>query len=223
LRDQVPVAERIFSMSESIPLPDAVPVMPLPGTLLFPHALMPLYIFEPRYREMLARALTEQRMFCVALIDPHGSDWISPGDFRHIATVGLIRACVGRGDGTSNLILQGLQRVRFTAFPQETPFPIAQIEPLQSRPADSSVETEALGARVLDLYAKLKGTGRQFPEKVDRYLSDLQDPEMLADLMASTFVTDPLRRQQLLEELCVKQRLRLVIRYLNEETGDAAA
>lgn len=46
---------------------------------------------------------------------------------------------------------------------------------------------------------------------------------MLADLMAATFVSDPLRRQKLLEELSVNQRLRLVIRYLAEEAGDAAA
>ena len=46
---------------------------------------------------------------------------------------------------------------------------------------------------------------------------------MLADLVASTFVSDPLRRQRILEELSVKDRLRLVIRYLREETGSAAA
>lgn len=210
-------------MRESFTLPDAVPVMPLPGALLFPHALLPLYIFEPRYRAMLAHALAEQRMFCVAMLNPSRSDWNSPADFRHIASVGLIRACVGRGDGTSNLILQGLQRVRFTGFPQEKPFPIAEIEPLASQAGESSVETQALGAKVLDLYTRLKGSGREFPEKVDRYLADLGDPEMLADLMASTFISDPVRRQQLLEELSLNQRLRLVIRYLREETGNAAA
>ena len=46
---------------------------------------------------------------------------------------------------------------------------------------------------------------------------------MLADLMAATFVSDPLRRQQLLEELSVSARLRLVIQYLREESGNAAA
>ncbi len=51
----------------------------------------------------------------------------------------------------------------------------------------------------------------------------LEDTEMLADLMAATFINDPLRRQQVLEELAVNQRLRLVIQYLREETGSAAA
>jgi Lon protease-like protein len=195
--------------------------MPLPGAVLFPHALLPLYIFEPRYRDMLDHALQHQRMFCVALIKPSCAEWHEPEDFFHFATVGLIRACVGRGDGTSNLILQGLQRVRFASFEQETPFPVAKIDIVESR-STTTVETEALGEKVLELYAKLKRDGRQLPAKVDRYLSQLTDLEMLADLMASTFITDPLRRQQVLEESSLNQRLRLVIQYLLDEIGSAA-
>jgi Lon protease-like protein len=209
-------------MAPSAILPEQIPVMPLPGALLFPHALLPLYIFEPRYRDMLEHALSHHRMFSVALLKPQRTQWQSPDDFFHIAGVGLIRACVDRGDGTSNLILQGLERVRFTGFEQETPFPIATIDPLESE-SFSSVETEALAAKVLELYSKFKGDGRQLPAKVDRYLSDLGDPEMLADLVASTFVTDALRRQRVLEELSVNQRLRLLIQYLGDESGNAAA
>lgn len=209
-------------MEDSIALPDSAPVMPLPGALLFPHALLPLYIFEPRYRAMLSHALNDHRMFCVTLLAPKRSDWRSPEDFHQIATVGLIRACVGRGDGTSNLILQGLQRVRFIGFQQEQPFPIARIEALESD-APSTVQVQALGEKVLELYRQLRESGRKFPAKVDRYLSELRDPAMLADLMAATFITDPMRRQELLEELALERRLRLVIEYLRDETGRAAA
>ena len=209
-------------MEQSIKLPPAVPVMPLPGALLFPHALLPLHIFEPRYRQMLEHALSHHRMFCAALIKPDRAEWKTSEDFFDIAGVGLIRACVENEEGTSNLILQGLQRVRFTAFKQITPFPIAEMEPLESND-ESSVEIEALGEKVLELYTRFKGGGRQLPPKLDRYLSDLSDPAMLADLMAATFISDPMRRQQVLEELAVNQRLRLVIKYLREETGSAAA
>ena len=195
--------------------------MPLPGAVLFPHALLPLYIFEPRYRDMLDQALRHHRMFCVTLIKPSCPQWLAPEDFFHTASVGLIRACVGRDDGTSNLILQGLDRVRFTGFEQETPFPIATIDRLETDSV-SSVETDALGAKVLELYSKFKGDRRKLPPKVDQYLSDLGDPEMLADLMTSTFVSDPLRRQRVLEELSVNDRLRLVIRYLRDESSAAA-
>jgi ATP-dependent Lon protease len=161
-------------------------------------------------------------MFCVALIKPSCPDWDALEDFFHLATAGLIRACVERSDGTSNLILQGLQRVRFTSFEREKPFPIATIDAVESGDP-TTVETEALGAKLVELYRGLKHDRRQLPAKLDRYLSELRDLEMLADLMGSTFVNDPLRRQRLLEERSLNQRLRFLIRYLRDEIGNAAA
>src|SRR5438105_13850015 len=195
--------------------------MPLPGAVLFPHALLPLYIFESRHSDMLQRPLQRYRTFSVALIKPSGPEWHAPEDFFHVATVGLIRACVGRGDGTSNLVLQGLHRVRFKSFEQEAPFPVAKIDIVESTNT-ATVESEALGEKVLELYSKLKRAERQLPPKVDRYLAQLGDLEMLADLVASTFVDDPLRRQRMLEESSLNQRLRLLITYLQDEIGSAA-
>jgi Lon protease-like protein len=209
-------------MSSFATLPKTLPVMPLPAAVLFPHALLPLYIFEPRYRKMLEHALQQHRMFCVTLIKPSCPDWHASEDFFHLGTVGLIRACVERDDGTSNLILQGVQRVRFNSFHQEKPFPIASIDTIEWRDP-ITVETEALGAKVIELYGSLKHDRRQLPAKLDRYLAELRDLEMLADLMASTFVSDPLRRQHLLEERSVNQRLRFLITYLRDEIGNAAA
>jgi Lon protease-like protein len=222
-QNHAPFASLIALSDEiAMELPAKVPVMPLPGAVLFPHALLPLYIFEPRYREMLKYGLKHDRMFCVALIKPSCPDWYSIEDFFHVAGVGLIRACVDRGDGTSNLILQGLKRVRFREFEKENPFPVAKIDIVESQ-GETSVEGEALGAKVIELYGKLKSKGRELPRKVDRYLSDLNDLEMLADLMASTFINDALRRQQVLEEVSLNQRLRLIIQYLLDETGRAVA
>ena len=142
-------------MKEVAILPEEAPVMPLPGAILFPHALLPLYIFEPRYRQMLTHALAHERMFCVALLRPERTEWKDEDDFFDVATIGLIRACVGRGDGTSNLILQGLQRVRLIHFLQLHPFPIAEIDALKSD-NETTVETDALGTKVLELYARFK-------------------------------------------------------------------
>ena len=81
--------------------------MTLPNATLFPQALLPLYIFEPRYRQMLADALHSNRMFSVAMQKP-GSTRETPSP---VAGLGLIRVSVGHRDGTSHLILQGLARV----------------------------------------------------------------------------------------------------------------
>lgn len=196
--------------------------MPLPGVLLFPNALLPIHIFEPRFRAMLDHALRADRMLCIALVRPERHHWRTSTDFYPVSTVGLIRACVGRSDGTSDLILQGLQRVKFTSFAQDSPYPVARLKALKTR-TKLTVETDALAVKVLEFYNRLKQTGREFPDKVDEYLSEMGDPEMLADLIASTFISEAERRQQLLEELNLNARLRLLIQYLREEGGSAAA
>ena len=198
-----------------LPLPPHAPVMVLP-TLLFPHSLMPLYIFEPRYRAMLSGALEEQRMLCIAMVRRGIEDWTSTQDFHHIAGVGLVRACVERDDGTSHLILQGLARVKFTGFIQEAPFPIAQILALPSHPAEE-YETEALTAKLLSICAQLREQGHTVPQKLDEQLAQIDDPEILSDVVAHTFLRDPYRRQDVFEELRVGERLRLLIRHLSAE------
>src|ERR1044071_9759407 len=98
-------------------LPREVPVMTLPNATLFPAALLPLYIFEPRYRQMLADALATHRMFSVAMQRP-GCTRESPSP---IAGLGLIRVSVRHKDGTSHLILQGLVRVELEQVTQYKP------------------------------------------------------------------------------------------------------
>ncbi len=197
-------------------LPAHAPVMVLPGVSLFPHSLMPLYIFEPRYREMLAWSLEQQRMFCVALLKPGVTEARTPDDFHHTIGLGLVRACVAREDGTSHLMLQGLARVRLTGFVQDTPFRIAEIRELPSQPPEAH-EAELLTAKLLGVCAQLRETGLQVPEALDKQLAQIEDAAVLGDVIAHTFLREPRHRQDVLEELRVGERLRLLIRHLTAE------
>lgn len=202
---------------ETIELPSHAPVMVLPGAMLFPQALLPLYIFEPRYRAMLAHALADSRMFCVAMVRPGVEEARGPEDFFQVAGCGLIRACVGKEDGTSNLILQGLARVRFTGYTQEKPFRIAAIEPVESQESQS-IEAEALASKVAEVcQAAQEASEQENPDQLNTFLAHLTDPDMLADLVAHKFISHPFQRQKLLEEVNVPARLRLLIRYLGAE------
>src|SRR4051812_30825671 len=104
-------------MEMEITLPDEVPVMTLPNIAFFPQALMPLYIFEPRYRRMLRDVLASNRLFAVAGLDPvRVSD---PTQFEppyRVASVGIVRACQKSEDGTSKLLLQGICRVEIVSI-----------------------------------------------------------------------------------------------------------
>src|SRR5512139_302755 len=99
-------------------LPREAPVMTLPNATLFPQALLPLYIFEPRYRQMLADALHSNRVMSVAMRKAKTTRE-TPNE---IAGVGLIRVAVTHKDGTSHLILQGLTRVKLGKVVRYRPY-----------------------------------------------------------------------------------------------------
>jgi Lon protease-like protein len=199
-------------------LPEEAAVMSLPNAVLFPHSLLPLHIFEPRYREMLDASLQEARMFVLALMRPGVNDVASIQDIHSTASIGLIRACVGKPDGTSNLILQGLTRVKVVEWIQEEPFRMAKIEVLESR-LTHPIEAEALGAKVKELCESTQPS-EILHENLGEQLRHLDDPEVLADVVAAAYVTNTAYRQRILEEPEVADRLRLIIDGLNGSDGN---
>ncbi len=201
-------------------LPREVAVMTLPNATLFPQALLPLYIFEPRYRQMLADALHSNCMFSVAMRRP-GSSRETP---LPVAGVGLIRVSVGHKDGTSHLILQGLARVELEEAVRYKPYRVQRIRPLPTPPCDS-VAADALLAKVRELVRErfklglpFSGPGEQppkFPAKeVIGYLDSISNPEQAADLVSCAVLAGASERQAILEAVDIETRLRRLIQFL---------
>ncbi len=200
-------------MSE--PIPEEIGVIVLPGTVLFPHALLPLFIFEPRYQLMVERALEDGRVFAVGTRRPGGG----ADDAFPVGGAGVIRACVRNPDGTANLVLQGLRRVRFTAWPQTEPYRVARVEPLASR--NGQLESAAgLATVVKDICAALTAAGAELPPQFERALSQLTDADTLSDAVTAALVEDPDVRRELFEELDVPTRLRALMTCLRAQLDD---
>jgi Lon protease-like protein len=196
-------------------LPGEVGIMTLPNAILFPQALLPLYVFEPRYRAMLRHSLESQRMFAVALPNTASSPKWEPS---RIAGVGLIRACVDKPDGSSNLILQGVSRVRFTDFVQEKPFYVGRIEILTTEESDA-LEVEALSVKVLEMIGTMQEAGQIEAEGILKFLRDISDYDALADIVTYSFVESMTRKQEILETLNLRQRLQKVIVALRKQAA----
>jgi len=194
--------------------------MPLPEVMLFPGTMLPLYIFEKRYRAMLAWTLEHDRMFCMAPTKPHVTDAASVEDFYHTVGLGLVRACISHENGTSHLVLQGIIRVRLTSFVQQEPFRMAEIHELPSQPVERSA-VEPLIANLLEFCARFQSDEGAMEAGIDQQLAKIQDPDLLADIIAQTFLRDATRRQQVFEELHVGRRMELLARHLEAES-DAA-
>lgn len=197
-------------------MPDEVAIMTLPNAILFPQALLPLYVFETRYRQMLKLSLESQRMFAVALPSAAKTPDFVP---NRIAGVGLIRACVDKPDGTSNLILQGVSRVRFTDFVQEKPFYVGKIEVLSTEESDA-IEVEALSAKVLELVNTMHEAGDIQAEGIMKFLNEIRDYDALADIVTYSFVDHVTAKQDILETLNLRQRLQKVIIALRRQMSD---
>jgi Lon protease-like protein len=201
-----------------IEIPTEVPVMALPNAVLFPHSLLPLHIFERRYRDMLAHSLDQDRMFSVALMKRGIEDAAAIEDLCSVAGVGLIRACVGNENGTSNLVLQGLARVRLLDWSQEKPFRIARVELVKSVILNL-VEAEALSEKVKEFCTRIERIGVPLPANLMDHLKQIDSPEIISDVVAGAFVGDSFQRQKLLEAHDVCERLRLLIQILRAQAG----
>lgn len=213
-------------------IPREVPVMTLPNATLFPQALLPLYIFEPRYRQMLADALHSNRMFSVAMLRP-GSTRETPAP---VAGLGLIRVSVGHRDGTSHLILQGLARVELEETVRYKPYRVQRIRPLESPPCDN-VRVDALVAKLRELLEERISLGLPFPfpimsptkgknqdtpppispKEILGYLDSITNPEQAADMVSCAVLSGAVERQVILETIDVEARLRRLIHFLLTE------
>ena len=211
-------------------LPHEVPVMTLPNATLFPQSLLPLYIFEPRYRRMLADSLDSNRMFSVAMQKP-GRTREAPSP---VAGLGLIRVSVGHNDGTSHLVLQGIARVELEETVRYKPYRVQRIRPLETPPCNNVV-VDALLAKVRELLAERLALGLFFPfpvisqtkpaepppgvsaKEVLSYLDKLTDPEQVADLVSCAVLSGPAERQTILETVNLESRLKRLIHFLMAE------
>lgn len=206
-------------MEMEIIVPDEIPVMTLPQVVFFPQALLPLHIFELRYRQMLKDALATDRLFAVAQLDAvkqNKSDAFEPP--HRVASVGIIRACQKNSNGTSNLLLQGLCRVEVRSIVEEEPYRRIRVRTLSTTTAEDVEINLRRRDRILKLITSKQQLGAVADEMAD-FLRTVTDPDTFADLAASTLCESPLLKQQLLETLDVGARLELFSRRLRAEVA----
>ena len=187
-------------------IPGTLAVMALPGAVLFPGSMLPLYIFEPRYREMLADSLAGGRMFAIG----HKLSSDEDSDVCEVGGAGFVRACVANPDGTSRLILQGVSRVRFLEWLPGEPYRLAKVDPMASE-CGTPLLAESLRGEVRQLCeVLLKGNAKP----IGRLLDSASDHAEFSDFVGANLVEDAGIRQRLMEETDVTRRLEILAAYL---------
>jgi Lon protease-like protein len=196
------------------------PLFPLPNVVLFPKAILPLHIFEPRYRTMMADALQGGQTICMALLRPgweadyHGSP----------AVYGV--GCIGRvvqhqllEDGRYNIALHGESKVAIEEFTQEEPYRIARVRTVEEDhawAASSGVEGEV--AELLALFRRVR-LGESAAVDLTEMYGPHVSPEAVLNMIAMNLKVEANVKQELLELDSLRSRFRSIVHYLRDSAA----
>jgi uncharacterized protein len=192
----------------------SVPLFPLPTVVLFPRAVLPLHIFEERYKEMTADALAGNRQVAMALLKAGWEkDYYHRPAIEPVVCVGTILSFEKLADGKYNFLLQGHSRARVVRELGGRSYRVAELEPVQQvNDVEGDVAEERQRLERVFRPAALGDTplGRQFRQ----LLAGPVRTADVADLVAYNYLDDVALKQSLLEEADVRARVRRIVEAL---------
>jgi ATP-dependent Lon protease len=200
--------------SETLNLPaDAVVIVPVRNTILFPTVVMPLAVGRPRSIAAVQYAVRAQAPIGVLLQrDPETAD-PGPADLYEVGTIGGILRYVTTQDGSHHLICRGEQRFRIVDFLEGHPFLAARVERI-AEPDTTGTEVEArhmqLKERALEALTLIPNA----PDELRGTVQAIDSPSVLADLVTSFLDLKVEEKQQILETIDPKSRLDRVLWFL---------
>ena len=196
-------------------IPEKLPIIALPNTCLFPSASIPLHIFENKYQEMLSDVISGDRMFCIGTVQKLESSNDYLDNIYPYSTAGLLRACVVNDNGTANLILEGIKRIKITELENNKAYKIGRVQVINSNTTDEEW--------VLSADEKIKSIllGDSFSYQnlnseinISQILENLETPENTADFVSQYFISDQLTLQKLLYLENIDERLEVILKFL---------
>lgn len=188
------------------------PIFPLPNVTFFPKTVLPLHIFEPRYRQMVKDCLNGDRLIGVALLrEGWQKDYFGHPPIHRTFGVGKIVDYDELDDGRYNIRVEGLWRVRLvTEYPTKE-YRTGRSLVLQDRPLDD------IRKQLAEARDELYGSCQELQQLLPQYAQLIQSawslhphPAVAVDLLAATVVLDAYDRQCILEETDPIRRMRLV-------------
>jgi Lon protease-like protein len=184
-----------------------LPIFPLPDVVFFPHTLLPLHVFEARYRAMVMDALERDRRLCVVKLRPgYEARYAGKPEVHAIAGAGEIVSWERLATGRYNILLKGEGRVRLEReLPSDTLYRLWEVRRLEDvAPAADVAPTLA---RIRAACARLLRALDRPGDLLDTALAEGQPPGVIADRVAAAVLPDAAVRQALLDELDVAARV----------------
>jgi Lon protease-like protein len=204
---------------------DLLPIFPLPNVVLFPNVFLPLHIFEPRYREMVADAVASDRMIGMVLLRP---GWQQEYEKRPpvypVGCSGVITHVEPLADGRYNIVLRGVERFRILQEDDSRSYRRALVEPVPEG-AGSGDDLAAVRRQRSKLESLIAPTIERSLSRTERLESiasggrDSKIPSTMADedlvnALAQYLDLEPLEKQALLEQHSLRTRAESLVELL---------
>jgi uncharacterized protein len=193
-----------------------LPMFPLPGVVLFPHALLPLHIFEERYKKMARDLLSSHRHLAVAMLESP-DDAVSPDrapvspPIRPIMGVGEVVVAHELPDGRFNVVLRGRARIHLDReLLSDEPYRIIAASVRSDWPITNPAELSDADQSLRVLVERLAENIREGGELLRQLVASQTAPDELADVLAAALIVDPHKRQRLLETRDALRRIETV-------------
>ncbi len=188
---------------------EALPVFPLPDVVLFPGALMPLHVFEPRYRELTADVLAGTRLMGIARLRPgYEPIYQERPPIFDVAGVGYVTEAEKLGDGRYHIALRGLARVAIEReLPPDKAYRVVRSRVLVDTRSAHPERMQSAHEQIIALCDRLSMAMDEQGEKLRELVRALPSAGACADVIAAALVADPDERQALLEMLDPAERL----------------
>jgi ATP-dependent Lon protease len=197
--------------------PAALPVLPLKETVVFPQSMTPLAIGQERSVRLIDDVVAGDRLLALMTGKDPSLDAPSWDDIYEVGTVALVHKMIKVPDGTLRILVQGIERIKLEHRLDTDPYLLGEFSALPDVLIETP-EVEALTRNVQGLFARIIGLAPYLPEELQLAAANVDDPSALCHLVASTLRTIKTEeRQEILEEVNVEQRLRLVSQILNRE------
>ncbi len=190
-----------------------LPLFPL-NTVLFPHATLPLHIFEERYKLMIGLCVEEKQPFGVLLIRK-GLEAGGPAEPFEIGTTAHIAQVQELEEGRMNLVCLGGQRFRTVKTVRSDPYLVGEVEMLATA-RDADEKTKEVADDAGSLFAEYTRLYLAMSNQWARSIEMPGEPDTLADFIGSRLGVNPRTKQRLLEELSARKRLALEVQILGE-------
>ena len=215
-KEEQEIQTPLLGDQEIRPSPRVLSILPMPDMVLFPRMILPLVLWDEPSQKVVQEALLQDKIIGIMAGLGEKAEGFGPEDLPRVGTAAAILKMRKSEDDALRLLVQGLYRFRVEDWVGFEPYLTARIIPI-SEEYEPDLEVEALVSNVKGLFLKMLELSPYLPAELGTLVRELGDPRLLADITAGSLNISKAEKQELLETLEVKERLRRVLGLINRE------